>query len=320
MSQEQLDQIKLTKECWDARKSVIEIWQKFEHEVKKFCKEELDKRDKNERRKAIDYSLFSPDEEFIKLANYIFKFSEEIPQTTPFFRARLVNHSAFNELHLAPPTKDKNGIYGFPACKMGIPPPENAGANRASSSGKPMLYLASKKERACMEVRPIYGSYISVMEYHLCRSIKVINLIRVSIKDYSIIEGIKIRWFMEYVLHAFSYPIAGADDIDYAPTQYLSYFIEKQRNEKIDGIKYGLTDDNDTAYCLALFSQEKLAIPDSDYGQILRCIEHKCTYVDYNSKEPNVNISSDLSWEKPVSPEKWQMHVNDFRNAIEEKG
>jgi hypothetical protein len=55
------------------------------------------------------------------------------------------------------------------------PLPEKASDGRANPKGIPYLYLATEKETAALEVRPLGGSYLSIARFRLLRDIRVID-------------------------------------------------------------------------------------------------------------------------------------------------
>jgi hypothetical protein len=332
---EQLEYVKQWKEADDVETTTKKILYDFELKIKEFKKTKTSSKKRKKtspkkeekasakkrkkassKKKPIDYSSFKPTNEFINLINYLFDYTDIIKKNTKFFRARLINNSDVTKLHLTNSNEKTTGLFGFYKKEMGMPPAFKAGANRASPKGKPLMYVSSNAGRACMEIRPIYDAKISLMKYKLKKDIKVINLINDKI-DYKLeSERIKVKLLIEWVQFLFAKPVCDNSDIDYTPTQYISYYIQvKLREHQIAGIKYGLTNDALDNYNLVLFSPSYLQ-PLNPYGKLLKCISQKFRFVNYSNKKPNDYIRSNFSWPARLSQEKWDEKVKDMSKLM----
>jgi RES domain len=123
------------------------------------------------------------------------------------------------------------------------PVPERATDGRANPRGIACLYLASHKETAALEVRPLIGSYVSVAQFKVLRDIRVVDCSRDTM-------DIPARWLRETpwtpedvekavwsdINDAFSEPVERGDSsLDYVPTQILA---EAFKRHGFDGVAY----------------------------------------------------------------------------------
>jgi RES domain len=122
------------------------------------------------------------------------------------------------------------------------PLPEKATDGRVNPRGIACLYLASHKETATLEVRPLIGSYVSVGQFKVLRDIRVVDCSRDNM-------DVLARWLRETrtpedmekavwsdINKAFSEPVERGDSsLDYVPTQILA---EAFKRHGFDGIAY----------------------------------------------------------------------------------
>jgi hypothetical protein len=137
------------------------------------------------------------------------------------------------------------------------PLPEKATDGRANPRGIPCLYLASQKETATLEVRPLIGSYVSVGQFEVLRDIRVVDCSRD--KPFGLLNIIYGKpWTPEDVEKtvwsdinkAFSEPVERGDSsIDYVPTQVLA---EVFKRHGFDGVAYK-SSYGEKGYNVALF-------------------------------------------------------------------
>jgi hypothetical protein len=122
------------------------------------------------------------------------------------------------------------------------PVPDKASDGRANPKGIACLYLATRKETAVLEVRPLIGSYVSVAQFKVLRDLRLIdcsapeigNLVRVFKKDWTDEDTDKQVW--SDMNRAFSEPVERGDDsLDYVPTQIIT---ETFKLNGFDGIAY----------------------------------------------------------------------------------
>ena len=115
-----------------------------------------------------------------------------------------------------------------------------ASEGRANSKGIPYLYLATHQETAVSEVRPWIGSLVSLAQFRLNRTARIVNCVseRSSTLYFSVEPDPEVREQVVWqdIDRAFSRPVTPSDDkADYAPTQVLAEFF---REKSLDGIAY----------------------------------------------------------------------------------
>jgi len=102
--------------------------------------------------------------------------------------------------------------------------------------------LATQKETAVLEVRPLIGSYVSVAQFKVLKDLRLVdcsapeigNLVRFLKKDCTQEEIEKIGW--SDINSAFSEPVERSDDsLDYVPTQIIT---ETFKLDGFDGVAY----------------------------------------------------------------------------------
>jgi hypothetical protein len=116
----------------------------------------------------------------------------------------------------------------FPSERM-KPLPDKASDGRANPKGIACLYLATHRETAVLETRPLIGSYVSIAQFrvlqdlHLvdCSAAEIGNLARALKKDWTEEDTEKQVW--TDINRAFSVPVGRGDDsLDYVPTQIIA--------------------------------------------------------------------------------------------------
>ena len=121
------------------------------------------------------------------------------------------------------------------------PIPEKSSDGRVNPKGIVCLYLATQKETAILEVRPLIGSYVSVAQFEVVKDLNIINCSAPEIGNLAFLEkGLsqgdieKIVW--SAINRAFSEPVERGDDrLDYVPTQIIA---EAFKLTGFDGIAY----------------------------------------------------------------------------------
>ncbi len=162
---------------------------------------------------------------------------ESIPADSVLWRAQLGNdwRPIFDD--------DGNEITEEPTC-YGVarmkPMPDRAHEGRANSKGIPCLYLATDRDTALAEVRPWVGSLVSVAEFRLKRSVRIVNCtsddkrLQFYLKELLPQERERVVWLD--IDRAFSQPVNPSDDVaDYVSTQVLA---ELFKVNGLDGIGY----------------------------------------------------------------------------------
>src|SRR5690242_18366035 len=125
------------------------------------------------------------------------------------------------------------------------PIPAKATDGRANPRGIPCLYLATKKDTAVLEIRPLIGSSVSVAQFMVLRELRLVDCSSerrdISLKRWLEPENLltpeeieKAVWFD--INAAFSKPVERGDNsIEYVPTQILA---EAFKRHDFDGIAY----------------------------------------------------------------------------------
>lgn len=138
----------------------------------------------------------------------------------------------------------QDGDTTIPPDKMGAPPESRAIHGRANPAGIPYLYLASSRTTAIAEVRPHTGELVTVADFHVDSSLKLIDLAtpRQTVSPFALEdEGdiIQLRadiGFLEQLGDELSRPvIPNTAAVAYTPSQYLCEFIKKCG---YDGVQY----------------------------------------------------------------------------------
>jgi hypothetical protein len=129
----------------------------------------------------------------------------------------------------------------YPPARM-KPLPEKASDGRANTRGIPCLYLATDRDTAILEVRPLIGSYVSVARFSMSKEVRLIDCSRREIDPFSPLldpdlpaeDSEKVVW--TNINEAFSEPAERGDEsVDYVPTQILA---ETFKSLGFDGIAY----------------------------------------------------------------------------------
>ena len=120
------------------------------------------------------------------------------------------------------------------------PVQNSASEGRANPRGIPYLYLSTDMNTAMAEVRPWIGSYISLAQFKLLKSVRLMNCTSddkgtmIYLKEPE--PGKKEVAVWKDIDKAFSMPVTSDETIaDYVPTQIL---VELFKNNGLDGIAY----------------------------------------------------------------------------------
>lgn len=199
--------------------------------------------------------------------------------TKTFYRARIVSPQNYNDLVLTDENflfSKETGIHGFRADKMGAPPKDtvNIEAGRVNEEGNSYLYLASDKATACSEVQPICDDLISVAEFKLTQSIKLVDLRNMptylqKFTDKDNEDKLIDMIFCSFLISLFSTPVGRCEKDIYKYSQYASNYFLKNC---IQGILYNSShNNNNDSYNLVIFDQSQ-AKCFSEYGEAIKCI------------------------------------------------
>jgi hypothetical protein len=158
----------------------------------------------------------------------------------------------------------------------------------ANPRGIPCLYLATKKDTAVLEVRPLIGSYVSVAQFEVMRELRLVNC------SGERMHNIK-RWLQPKSLtpediekavwsdinEAFSEPVERGDSsIEYVPTQILA---EAFKRHELDGIAYKSSYGED-GFNVALF--------DIDAADLINCGLYRIKDVSVEMTEEDTYVIS----------------------------
>jgi RES domain-containing protein len=123
--------------------------------------------------------------------------------------------------------------------KRMTPMPDRATEGRVNAKGIPCLYLSTERETAMSEVRPWIGSYLTVAQFRILKSLRVVDC---SADEENLQYGVwsnPRKWegaVWSGINRAFSEPVSPSDKVaDYAPTQVLA---EAFRGSGYDGVMY----------------------------------------------------------------------------------
>ena len=174
------------------------------------------------------------------------EYTNKIAKDREFYRARIINYD-----EIVKNTRD-NILTGFTINEMLCPPEKSRKAGRVNSEERKekALYLGSHKEVCFSEIRPSFNEFMCIIKMKLNQDINVFNLKCFEDANKKL-NNCNEYAFMEYIMLKFIEPVKEQSDESYEVTQFISNIF---RNEKIDGIKYGCgNSDNSQHFNLALF-------------------------------------------------------------------
>ena len=166
----------------------------------------------------------------------------------------------------------------FPVARM-KPDPAKVSDGRANPRGIACLYLATQRETAVLEVRPISGLFVSVAQFEVVRDLRLVDCTKREIgnlafldKNLSQKDREKVVW--SDINEAFSEPVARGDDgLEYVPTQIIA---EVFKVKGYDGMAYK-SRYGDDGYNIVLF--------DIDGAKLIDCEL-------YNVKNISIELSA----------------------------
>jgi hypothetical protein len=186
------------------------------------------------------------------LAELLNNFSKSYDKGKIFYRARISDES------------------GMDLDKMGKPPADKATAGRANPKGIPYLYLSTKAETTLYESRSTYLDYITIAEFKLIESIRVVSLRAIAAVS-PFVFGDQLS---NYIVHQkylsrleqeLSKPIRRFDkELDYLPSQYLCEYV---KSLGYDAIEYS-SSMIEGGINIAVFNDGKLEAKSSEVFEI----------------------------------------------------
>ena len=131
----------------------------------------------------------------------------------------------------------QQGAHPYEIDQMGAPPRDVASHGRANPPGIPYLYLASNRETAAAEIRPHTGETVCVAEFHVAKTLNVVDLREPRrlispfiLGDEDLIASLRSDIpFVESLGQELTRPVVPhRAAIDYVPSQYLCELIKKK--------------------------------------------------------------------------------------------
>ena len=220
---------------------------------------------------AIHYNnRFFPSDEIISCLEKLTGYCENLPKDTKLYRARIVSPEDYCSLRINKETIEESGLLGLSIEKMGAPPNNKAASGRANPAGISYLYLASDEATACAEVQPTLSYLISVAKFQVQSDLRILNLYCVQPT-----EDDELNAFTEKVMIAFSEPNRNPNDIEYAATQFIASYMQKNG---FDGIKYISSHNyNEKSYSIVLFEPTKAVCVDKN-GMVFKMLNSKLVF------------------------------------------
>lgn len=152
-----------------------------------------------------------------------------------YHRARIINTKDYDKQEKGIGIGQDGKLSGYNEENSREPMIGISGAGRNNIAGDSYLYIASDEETACLEVKPIYGSLISLSSFEMSKDMKIIDFSddksfqRTDTEFYNMSMGI----FFTQLMSQFTLPIK--DTKKYRITQIISDYLRKTG---IDGIMY----------------------------------------------------------------------------------
>lgn len=199
------------------------------------------------------------------------RFASEIKSTNRFFIQNALDLEILSDLLANYEKNYKRGkifyrarvsenVEGYKIGDMKNPPQKNAKAGRANPQGISYLYIANDVKTTLYEARVALFDYVTVGDFRLKESIKVVNLRGNTYDPFVLAEKNRLEHFLVHLPfiakleRELSKPRRRSDnELDYLPTQYLSEFIKSMG---YDGIEFQ-SSLYPLGYNLAIFNPNK---------------------------------------------------------------
>jgi hypothetical protein len=144
---------------------------------------------------------------------------------------------------------------------LGPPPPKIAASGRMNALGVAVFYGATEPEVAISEVRPAVGSQVLVGCFTVARSLRLLNLSRLSevarhgsLFDSVFSSFLERAQFLQSFTQQMSRPVMPSHkDLEYLPTQAVADFLASMDNPVIDGILFPSVQSGYAGQNVALF-------------------------------------------------------------------
>lgn len=163
------------------------------------------------------------------------QFIKELEQGEKFYRARIIHAEDDRELEKGIGITKNGKFLGFNDANSREPLIGISGEGRNNISGVSYLYLASNAETACMEIKSQFADLISLAEFQLAETMKVINFASEKIfqKSDAIFYGMSLGTLFSMLMFRYTQPVRKENE--YRITQVISDYLRKTG---IDGIAY----------------------------------------------------------------------------------
>lgn len=210
-------------------------------------------------------------------------------KTNPFFvlnenellyRARIVNDTKSINV-------EKN-FYGYNSKESFVAPSNKTSDMRANYRNIPYLYASNNPYISLVEVRPRFGSKVSIATIRVKEPIEILDFTSKNIP--TAMSDTKKNLFSD-LSYMFSKPITSDDDvIDYIPTQFIAEYAKKLG---YDGIAYGssLVEDEYvkklSRYNIVVFNYKKCE-PIKSNLFVVDSITYECNQNDIDTDPVNV--------------------------------
>lgn len=163
------------------------------------------------------------------------QFIKELEEGEKYYRARIINAEDDGKLEKGIGITKDGKFLGFNDVNSREPLIGISGEGRNNISGASYLYLASNPETACMEIKSQFADLISLAEFELTETMKVVNFAdektfqRSDTKFYDVSLGT----LFSMLMLRYTQPVR--KEAEYRITQVISDYLRKTG---IDGIAY----------------------------------------------------------------------------------
>lgn len=162
------------------------------------------------------------------------KICRTIKKGTTFYRARLIDSNHMTKTD-GFDVDDMNLTYGYNEgnsreCPLGF-----GGAGRNNIDGVSYLYVSNRQETACVEIKPVVRSLISVATFKTQKTSNIVDfsLDKQFLREESEYHNVALGILFTYIMAQYTVPVE--DSAEYKATQILTDHIRKMG---VDGISY----------------------------------------------------------------------------------
>lgn len=163
------------------------------------------------------------------------QFIKALKQGEKYYRARIIHAEDDKELEKGIGKTNDGKFLGFNEANSREPLLGISGEGRNNISGTSYLYLASNPETACMEIKSQFGDLISLAQFELLDTIKIIDF--ASDKTFQMEDtkyhGLSLGVLFTQLMLRYMEPVR--NEKEYRITQIISDYLRKTG---IDGVAY----------------------------------------------------------------------------------